>query len=360
MNTRKFTRRNFLKFLSTGLLVPLLSTLTVKSKADQTIKLSTPASLASLPVRFAEGQGFFKDHGLDIELLDIWKPSERMSFLASGRLDCIVADVTTTMLQIANSYARITITGTAFYKVDERRVLALLGSGYNYKEVRTIEDLLQRISLKQDDSILIPRNSDVEFATDKLLESLDFTLEERRAYTDVVDYFQSFSQFIFGQYLAVVLPEPLATLAGEKNSFSNGGQLRDGDWGFALCDYTEIELLPAVVVFQDTICQQNPGIIKKFFRAYEDTVTWINQSSPEELRKIAANIGIEVFRREFHPNWEAPKGFEKIFDVPKFPPPRALKRSEFDNVLDWATNKGYIRGRKTISYEDIFDGSFLS
>lgn len=360
MHTNKFTRRNFIRSFSAIPLISFTIAHNAKSRSNHTFKLSTPASLASLPIRFGKEQGFFTEHGLEIELLDIWKPVERMAFLSSGQLDCIVADVSTTMLQITNSSARITITGTAFERVGEERILALLGSGYNWREVKTIKDLLQRIDSGSGNSILIPRHSDVEFATDKLLNSLNFHLDERRAYTDVVDYFQAFSQFIFGQYLATVLPEPLATLAGVKNSLTNGGQLRDGDWGFDLCDFKGIELLPAVIVFQSAICRKNPDEIKKFFKAYQKTITWINESPPENLREIAANIGIEVFRQEFYPSWEAPKGFEKIFAVPKFPQPRALKRSEFYAVLDWAADKGYLRSQKPINYEGVFEGSFLS
>lgn len=331
---------------------------------QEVLRIATPPSLASFPVRLAKLDGMFEENGLKVEFNDeiVNKPSTQRKFLTSGQLDCIISDVSGVLFEIANAYADIAITNTAFERVGNARTLALLGRGYNYTpKCETMENLLSRIDQNYENSILVPQCTDMEFATDKLLdEKYDFKVDQYTYYkvSDDLTYLIMF--LLHGKNLASVLPEPLATFMGEKNSTSNGGTIRDGEWGYNLSNYQEIELMPAVIVFRGEIIRNRPYWINNFLTVYRKSVQTLNSTSDELVRSKAKIIGVDLFREVYYSTWEPPEGFEEIFTIPKFPTPRALTESEFEKVFKWATKKGYIRNRKSLNYQEVFNGSFLA
>ncbi len=362
MNIDKLTRRAFLKSLSLGCFATFFSYRKARPMNQEILRIATPPSLASLPLRLANLDGMFEKNGLKVEFNDeiVSRPSLQRKFLTSGQLDCIISDISGVLFEIANAYADIVITSTAFERVENTKTLALLGSGYNHMKCETMENLLSRIDRTPENSILIPRYTDMEFATDKLLnEEYGFKVDEQIAYTEVEDLTYSILYLLTGKRLASVLPEPLATLTGEKNAAANGGTIRDGEWAYSLSNYQEIELMPAVIVFRGEIIRNKPYWINNFLTVYRKSIQTLNSTSNELLRGKAKNIGVELFRKLYYSTWEAPEGFEEIFTVPEFPPPRALRKSEFAKVFEWATKKGYIRNQKLVSYQEAFNGSFL-
>lgn len=372
MSKSNFTRRNFIRLLSAGLSIPLLTEFKARSKAKQNLKVSVPLSLASLPVRFAQSQGIFSRIGLQVELIDIVKPTDRRKLLANQRLDCIVGDVSGVLFEVINSNADLKIISTGSEMGADQRPLALLGSGYKYREVRTMQDLLSRIDKSPENSILLPRYTDIEYATDTLLsEEYGLQVNQENSqiiYTGVTDLIKSFSLLLgigsvtanSKQVLSVVLPEPLATLAGEKNAKSNGGIIQDGQWGFDLSSFQSINLMPPVIVSRGEVIHNQPTLITSFLKAYKEAVRRANSIPKGEMKKNAKQIGVEVFRSLYWEGWEPPEGLEEIFEVPEFSQPRALEEDEFKRVLDWFIYKGYRRRQKTVNYNDVFDSSFLS
>lgn len=288
---------------------------------------------------------------------------ERRYALASGDLDCIIGDISTVIFGVANAEQKIAVTSTAFERIDGGRRLLLLGSGSNYMDVETLEDLLQRVDTNWQHSIVITRYTDIEFATDGLLSAFVGEVDERRVYQEATDDVTIFEFLIFGKVLAAVLPEPLATLATEKNSIPNGGILQPGDWAFVLSDYGGVELMPSVIVFRREFLAKEEQM-RAFYSAYRETVELLNETPQETLVQIAIDMGLTVFR-ELYPSqeiesWEPPEGFEEIFDVPQFPQPRALEEDEFEAVAQWALTKGYIRTGSPPAYAEVVDSSFIA
>jgi len=324
------------------------------------LRVSYSLSIDAIPLKFGIDQGIFRSYGLEMVGEFMRSPKERRYALASGDLDCIIGDISTAIFGVANAQQTIAITSTAFERIDGGRQLALLGSGRNYMGVETLEELLDRLDSSWQNSIGVVRYTDVEFATDMLFERLGHQVDERQWYQEALDHVTVYQLLIFGKILAGVLPEPLATLASERNSIPNGGTLREGDWAFVLSEYEGVSIMPSVIVFRRELLSEGTRV-ERFYQAYGEAVDQLNALPREERLQLGVEMGLAAFR-ELYPvqGWQPPEGFAEIFEVVEFPQPRALSEEEFEAVARWAERKGYIKGGSPPAYAEVVDTSFVA
>ncbi|MFQ6091048.1 MAG: hypothetical protein ACE5LD_06395 [Candidatus Bipolaricaulia bacterium] len=210
----KLTRRFFLKITGSLLLGLLVSPRLVRPQ--EPLQISYPLSLDAFPLKFAVRKRIFQSHGLEVEAVSIIEDLARRDAFVAGRLDGLICDVSTVVFGLANAGAEIAMTSTVFKSVDDSPALALMGSGPF--RVYTLEDLFARVSARPAYSIMLLEGSDMHFATDQLLRSLGREFEDKVIYTPGGDLVNIYTLLIGGSVLAAVLPEPLATLSGPKDT----------------------------------------------------------------------------------------------------------------------------------------------
>jgi len=360
MDSRKLTRRSFLKFAGFSLLglgLGLVSSprpARSRGRGQGPLTLSYPLSLDAIPLEFAHKRGLFQAHGLKVELLLLPEDLSRREAFISGRLDGLICDLSTVVFGLTNAGAEIAVTSTAFESIGGARVLALMGSGPF--RVHTLEELFSRISGRSHESIMILQETDMHFATDQLLESLGREFDDRVIYTEGGDLINIYTLLIGGSVLAAVLPEPLATLAGPKDIF-----LQERDRAFYLSTYEGIRLMPSVISFQRRVLEGREKELELFYEVYSKAVEEINRAPREEFLELMAEIGVELFNRVLPEGGlgreDLPEGFLEIFDVPQFPRPRQLREEELEVLVAWARRKGFIR--EEVSYAQVVDNRFL-
>lgn len=349
----KLTRRSFLK--SAGLTLLGLMVSPRLARPQSPLQISYPLSLEAIPLKFAQKEGIFQAHGLEVEILSRPEDLARRAEFVSGRLDGLIGDLSTVVFGLANAGAAIAVTSTAFEQVPGSQTLALLGSGPF--GVRSLDDLFNRVSGRSSESIMILQQTDMHYATDQLLASLGRSFDDKVIYTEGGDLVNIYTLLIGGSVLAAVLPEPLATLAGPEDTI-----LQERDRATYLSTYEGIELMPAVIAFQREVLESRPEQVERFYRAYSEAVVEINGAPREEFLDLAADIGIEVFNQlipnQQYSRADLPEGFLEMFDVPQFPQPRALAEEELQAVVDWALRKRFISQR--VSYAQATDNRFLA
>jgi NitT/TauT family transport system substrate-binding protein len=350
----KLTRRSFLKFAGLTALGLLAPRGLFRAEGEGPLKLSYPLSLEAIPLKFAEREGLFQEEGLAVEILSLPDDLARRDAFISGRLDGLICDLSTVVFGVANAGAEIAVTSTAFEQVQGSRTLALMGSGPF--GIRSLEDLFSRVSGRSSESIMILMRSDMHYATDQLLASLGRRFDDKVIYTEGGDLVNIYTLLIGGSVLAAVLPEPLATLAGPKDTF-----LQERDRATYLSSYEGIKLMPAVIAFQRGVLEGRPDSLERFYRAYSQAVREINAAPREEFLDLAADIGLEVFNQIIpdrqYTKADLPPGFLEIFEIPLFPQPRPLAEEELQAVVSWALAKRFIR--QGISYAQVTDNRFL-
>ncbi|HIC95107.1 TPA: twin-arginine translocation signal domain-containing protein, partial [Candidatus Bipolaricaulota bacterium] len=101
MDSRKLTRRSFLKFAGFSLLglgLGLVSSprpARSRGRGQGPLTLSYPLSLDAIPLEFAHKRGLFQAHGLKVELLLLPEDLSRREAFISGRLDGLICDLST-------------------------------------------------------------------------------------------------------------------------------------------------------------------------------------------------------------------------------------------------------------------------
>lgn len=354
----KLTRRSFLKQTGATLIGAYLWGRSGFAQAGKPIRISLPPLLDTVPIGFGLEKKVFANNNIAIEFIGLTSSQQRNAAVLSGEIDGFIADVTSAAL-LVGAKANVAITSTAFDLVDDTRALVL--STHKFTKIKTLEELLKANPPKP---IALIRISDMEFATDTLIKSRGFKVDESKMYSDWVDFngLHKAAELLAGasgNMPAVVLPEPFATLTEVVgNAVKIGNETNEL---ITLSDYKGIDLLPGVVLFRKSVISERAEQLKLFYKAYKESVDLINSSPREEVVEAIIKVGLQLFfkdikREELDKN--LPKGWEQKFKVPKFPAPRALLRAEFESAVDWALSKRYLKEK--VPFESAVDHRFVT
>jgi NitT/TauT family transport system substrate-binding protein len=321
----------------------VLGTLTVQGES---LRLSIPPLMGALPIAFANAWGTFADHGVDVQLVGLSDNQTRNLALIAGQIDGMVCDVPTAVL-LAATGTDIVITST-IYRPTQTGSLALLTQ--SYFNINTLAQLMARTAAGNNlKSIAVTAMSDLEYETDALLAANGYTVDPDKDYSYWYDLLQISTFLSFGSVYAAVLPEPYVTYIG------NFPPLKEGTHLVHLSDFDGIELLPTVIVFRSDVVETHRDEIQRFYDAVVDAIDRVNGLDRDEL----IDTGIDEAISFFFPGStrdSIPEGVLDSFVIPKFGHPDPLRADEYDAVVAWAHDKGYVwRGRV---YADVTTTSF--
>jgi len=305
----------------------------------------------SFPVAFAHDQGVFADHGVDVELVGFANRSDRNLALFSGSVDGALTDITSVLMLLA-AETPLKITSTAYEVIDDSRRYALMTHHFSY--IDDLKTLLARIDEDPRRSIGLLRKTDLEFETDRLILAQGVPLDEDRQYADFEDLVLLATLLGQGSILAAVLPEPIG-------SYLEYITMAEEAPVVVLADYKDQQLIPSVWAFQDSLIEEDPDRIERFYEGYRAVLIDLANRPRDEV----VEVGLEAALRYFFPEIsreDLPPGAEEFLQeylIPAFPLPRALKEEEYQQVVDWTLEKGYLSA--SIPFElattDRFNGS---
>ena len=287
----------------------------------QTIKVAVLPILDALPMHVALDKGYFAEENLEVELVPVNSGPERDQLMQSGQVDAMINEIVSVMFynqqQTEVVIVRFARAATADSPVFS--ILAAADSG-----IETVEDLA-RVEIGISEATVI------EYMTDRVLQNAGLAPEEINTIAvpripDRLALLQS------GELPAATLPDPVTGLA-----VLDGAKV-------IIDDSTLPEVGTSVVTFSVQAVEEKPDAVRGFLAALEKAVDDLN-SSPEEFTPLLAEKGL------------VPPPLLETFTLPPYVTASVPTEAQWQDALDWATEKGMISTSPT--YADSVDDSFL-
>lgn len=287
----------------------------------QTIKVAILPILDALPMHVALDKGYFAEENLEVELVPVNSGPERDQLMQSGQVDAMINEIVSVMFynqqQTEVVIVRFARAATADSPVFS--ILAAADSG-----IETVEDLAGV-------EIGISEATVIEYMTDRVLQNAGLAPEEINTIAvpripDRLALLQS------GELPAATLPDPVTGLA-----VLDGAKV-------IIDDSTLPEVGTSVVTFSVQAVEEKPDAVRGFLAALEKAVDDLN-SSPEEFTPLLAEKGL------------VPPPLLETFTLPPYVTASVPTEAQWQDALDWATEKGMISTSPT--YADSVDDSFL-
>ncbi|MEF8797860.1 MAG: hypothetical protein V5A79_00375, partial [Candidatus Bipolaricaulota bacterium] len=360
-NKMNLTRRKFIKLLGTTSLAAIAGN-TVFSKSNNSnltkVRVAYPPTMAALPLAKGAQEEFFLkedtvkpflDQNIELTLIPAKGSSDAAGLVSGERADCSITGLSSSMYAIQGP-GNLKISSTAFDPNDFGRHLGLVSSNL-YHDIPSLSDLVENwLDGSAGRSIILSLRRDDHFSTDQLLKKEGYQGNDNIYYADQEDIISRLYGLLNDTFVSTVLPEPLLTLA-LKNPEFHRFQVS------LISDYPDVTLPPLVFVFNQKVLNKNPGLVKRFYRGWDTALEKTNASSNLELINLTTKIISETLPslRNAIKNTQINEEFASLFDIPNFSGPKPLNEEIFNDVLDWAISKGYLKEK--ISFKRAYDGS---
>ncbi len=290
------------------------------SNMPASLKFGTIPVLQSLSVFVAQEKGFFKEQGINVEVVLFNSAMEKDVALTSGQIVGYFGDLMTPMVLQGNK-AGVKMIATNFNTTADQRMFAILAAPkFKDKEIgetaktgigtgsNTISDyliirLLQREKISADAINLID------------VKSIPIRLQ----------------MLLSGQIAAALMPEPLATLAETKGAK-------------VLMDDKGKKLSATVLAFNEKFLKEYPQAVKAFNRAVNRAADYINRN-PDEVRVI------------MNKECKVPEPLQGSFPIPKFPKLVIPDPAQVLDVYKWMRQKQIIA--RDMTYKDMVADGYL-
>lgn len=211
------------------------------------------------PLYLAKEKGFFKEAGVDVDLIVLTGIAERNSALKSGKLDALAAPVDYFVLSAGNG-----VMTTIVMAIDE----SVGGDGIVAKKsIKHVSDLRGK-------KVAFQRGLPSEFFLRALLQQQGIKLEELE-YTDM-ETAQAGAAFIAGQVDAAVVWEPWLTKASEKS-----------DSHVLASTKKYPNLIVDCIAFTQEAIARSPQDVSKIVKAVLRAIDYWKQN-PDEANRIMA------------------------------------------------------------------------
>lgn len=286
-----------------------------------TLRLALLPILDALPMYVADQQGYFEEENLNVEFIPVTSAAERDQIIQAGRADGMINEILSTLFYNGEE-TRIVIVRYARVATPDNpqfRILASAESGINSLEALIGQD------------IGISEGTIIEYSTDRLLEAEGLAPADIStiAVPRIPDRLALLNS---GELPAANLPDPLASLA-----MQNGAIV-------VVDDSSHPEYGHSVISFRKEIVDQNPDAIRRFLTAIEKAVDDINNDK-DQFSDVLVERSL------------VPEPILGSYSVPDFPTASVPPTWQWDDVLDWAKDKGYIES--DLAYGQSVDDSFL-
>lgn len=284
--------------------------------APVTLKIGQIPTIDGLPFWVAEMKEYYKQQGVNVELITFKSAQERDAAVEGGQIDGTLTD----MIGAATLYnqgTKVKITSLALGATKEEGPFAIL--------VGPNSDITSPEQLKGVD-IAISNNSVIQYVTEKMLLEKGFAAEEIKT-TNVAQIPLRFEMLMSGQIKAATMPEPFISLVTAK-----GGK------AILIDTQAKQNYSHSVIIFTDKAIAEKADGIKRFFVAYNLAVLDI-KADPQAYRAVLAEKA------------KLPAEVADTWKVTPSSPAQAPKQADVEAVMEWLVAKKIIA--QPIPYEAI-------
>ncbi|MCM0649364.1 MetQ/NlpA family ABC transporter substrate-binding protein [Clostridium swellfunianum] len=288
---------------------------TQKEEPKKTITIGVLPDTDSVPFVIADKQGYFKNAGVDVKIEQFKSAKDRDSAFQSGKLDGVITDVL----------------AVAFAKEGGFDVKITSKTDGNYKLLAGKQSGIDSLEKLKGKSVAISQNTLIEYATDKLAQSANFTDKDIKK--EIVPQIPTRLEMLQnGKVDTATLPEPMASLA-VKN-------------GAVVIDSTDKHgINPGVMAFTSKAIKESSKEIKAVYKAYNDAVDYLNK---EPVASFADLLVKEV---------GFPEDMKNSIVLPKYTKAQMSKEKDVTEVLDWMKSKNLIKNSYT--FKDLISEEFV-
>lgn len=302
-------------FLAMLLMISMIGCATTNKEVNdsqnqtKTLNFGAIGSVEMIPIIIADVNGFFAKQGLEVNIQSFKSSKDRDAALQSGNLDGIICDeVAVTLYQNADFDVKITGATDGNFTL-----IASPNSG-----IKTLNDIKGK-------SVAISEKTCIEYTLDKVLEKNALTPQDVQK--TVVPAIPTRLEMLRANKVdAALLPEPFSTLA-----------IKDG--GIVLGSANEAGIYTSVTAFTQESIDTKASEIKAFFKAYNEAVDYINNTSISEYEDvIIKTVGY-------------PEDMKGKIELPKFRKNMLPAEADIQSVIDWATSSKLIK--KELNPKDL-------
>ncbi|MEJ2718057.1 MAG: ABC transporter substrate-binding protein [Deltaproteobacteria bacterium] len=303
-----------------GIVLCSLTIEPVSAGDKKAIRFGALPVLQALPLYVARDKGFWRDAGLNVEIVPFNTAADKDIALSAGSIEGCFADLVTPLVLKGNG-RDIVIVATNYETRQDRRMFGILGKpGSTFQSIADLADV----------PVAISSNSVIDYVTERLLRSGGVPAD-RVASIESKNIGLRFLMLLSGQVEAATLPEPLVSAALMK-----GAVLLGDDSGLATSQ--------TVLVFSGPFTRDHPKAVTAFLRGVEEANAFIN-SQADMVRSVMA----EYVR--------LPAALRDTYPIPRFPELHAPDRDALLTVAEWLRKRGVIRPQLT--YEEVVNAGFI-
>lgn len=273
-----------------------------------------------LPMYVAETEGFFKEQGLDVELILFASALERDSALQAGQIDGQLNDLISTAL-LNKDGDRAKAVRVAYRANDRLAMISVLAASNS--KIKSPADL-------KGVPIAVSGNTIIEYSTDRMLRAAGLGAADIKT-TEVTKIPVRVEMLVKDQIEAAALPEPMASLAVQQGAR-------------VVADDQKADISQSVVTFRQETIDKNSDTVRRFLIAYEKGVQTLSQK-PDAYRDLMVEKA------------KVPDSLREKLSVPIYPPAGVSSRQEVADVVDWMVEKGMLAQK--LSYERMVSGQLL-
>ncbi|GEN55611.1 hypothetical protein GCM10012290_00640 [Halolactibacillus alkaliphilus] len=279
----------------------------------ETITIGTLPAEGSLPIILALEKGFFKAHGVNIEIKTFTSPNDRNVALQAGELDGAIGDVMTT---------------AAFV---DRGIALKVTSDINedFKILSSPDSGITSMSQLADKDISLVPNFILEYIMDVFAAEEDFQYN----IIEIPSFAGRAEALLENQIDGVVFTEPQAGLLVQQGAHMLGSSKEAGIKG-------------GTIFFTEESIMNYPADLKAFYTAYNEAVDYMNETDASEYSDILTAYQFPDAMSIYLNN--KPDPYEHA---------GSIDEGQFKEIIEWTTSKGQIN--KTYAYDDLTDFSFI-
>lgn len=284
-----------------------------QAPSGQELKVGILPAESAIPIILAKEKGFFDQTGLKVSIKSFSSPNDRNVAVQAKELDGAIGDV---------------MTGAAF--VDKGIAMKITSDiSEDFKILSSPGSKIEKMEELKGKRISLVRNFLLEYIMDQFAEKdgFDYQIVEIPSFAGRAEALMS------DQIDGVVYTEPQAGMLVKQGAHLLGSSKKAGIKGGTL-------------LFTDAVISDRPGDIKKFYRAYNKAIDYMNDTDVKEYSAILKNYQFPEAIGDYLSNLSG-----------KFTHAGTISEDQFDNIIKWTKDKG-LTG-KLYTYGELTDFSFI-
>ena len=283
------------------------------------LKVGTLPVLDSLPLRLAQHKPIFTENHLVVETVIFESLSDLRDALMNGKVDAIITDLVGALL-LNDQQERVKVVRVVLRTSSSRPMFAIMTTPHH--PINTVRGL-------ENARIAISREASDKYVAEKLLSAAGVN---RWTETEVSSAQTGLEMLQRGEVTAALLSEPLISVA-----LGFGARV--------VLDDRRLLLGQTVIAFNEHIVNRKPAIIRRFLRAYEQSVRELNVR-PDQYRSLVMALV------------RAPSEVSASLPIPLFPfPGEVPTESDVESVNTWLVAKKMVL--QPVPYRRVVNAGFL-